>query len=77
VLTIKTIQAYYNGSVFVPSAPVKVMMNQPVLVTILELENMKTHGSHYENFFGALSYDDFLEISEALKDTERIDAFEW
>jgi len=31
----EAIQAYYNGSVFVPLAPVKAKLNQQALITIL------------------------------------------
>jgi len=73
----ETIQAYYNGSVFVPLAPVKVKLNQPVLVTILETVNSKVGGNSFAQFFGALSTENYTEIIEALKDTEKVDANEW
>jgi hypothetical protein len=73
----KTIQAYYDGSVFVPLTSVNVALNQPVLVTVLEKNNTKEHDNHYDSLFGALSAESFMEISEALKDTEGVDIFEW
>ncbi|MDR2569692.1 MAG: hypothetical protein LBD23_05265 [Oscillospiraceae bacterium] len=71
------IQAYYDGSVFVPLAPVKVRLNQPALITILEASNTKDGGNRYNVYFGALSAESYLEINEVLKDTERVDVNEW
>jgi len=76
-LFMETIQAYYNGSVFVPLVPVNVKLNQPVLITVLETVNAKVEGNHYIEFFGALSAENYLEITEALKDTEKVDLNEW
>ena len=72
-----TIQAYYNGSVFVPIAPVKAQLNQPALITILEDANVTINSNRLLDFFGALSAESYSEIIEALKDTERVDVNEW
>ena len=72
-----TIQAYYNGSVFVPIAPVKAQLNQPALITILDNANVTTSSNRLLDFFGALSAESYSEIIEALKDTERVDVNEW
>jgi ribosomal protein L12E/L44/L45/RPP1/RPP2 len=66
------VQAYYNGSVFVPLVPVNAELNQPAIITILEVAKTDTEENRIDNFFGALSSDDYAEITEALKDTERI-----
>ena len=71
------IQAYYNGSVFVPLTPVKAHLNQPALITILEVANTNPDKKRISQFFGALSAESYSEILEALKDTERIDIDEW
>jgi predicted DNA-binding antitoxin AbrB/MazE fold protein len=71
------IQAYYDGSVFVPLTPVKVKLNQSVIITILETMNTKTISNRYTELFGALSAESYSEIIEALKDTERVDINEW
>ena len=71
------IQAYYDGSVFVPLAPVKARLNQPAIVTILDAANTKASASRYIEFFGTLSAESYSEIIEALKDTERVDINEW
>ena len=71
------IQAYYNGSVFVPLVPVKARLNQPAIVTILDAANTKASVNRYMEFFGSLSAESYSEITEALKDTERVDMNEW
>ena len=71
------IQAYYNGSVFVPLVPVKARLNQPAIVTMLDVANTKASVNRYTEFFGTLSAESYSEITEALKDTERVDMNEW
>jgi len=72
-----TIQAYYNGSVFVPLAPVNTKLKQPALITILDDTEKGADNRHYIELFGALSAESYSEILEALKDTERVDINEW
>ena len=71
------IQVYYNGSVFVPLVPVKARINQPAIVTILDTANTISSDNRYIEFFGSLSAESYSEITEALKDTERVDMNEW
>lgn len=66
----ETIQAYYDGHVFIPLTPVRAVLNQPALVTVLEFTKIN-------HFFGALSEESYLEFEEALKDCERVDASDW
>jgi hypothetical protein len=77
VIKLATIQAYYDGSVFVPLVPVKAKLNQPALITILEVSDMNANGHNYVAYFGALSAESYAEIIEALQDTERVDVNEW
>ena len=72
-----TIQAYYNGRVFVPLSPVNAKINQSAIITILEAENTKVSGNSYDEFFGAMDAESYKEIMGALKDTERVDVNEW
>ena len=69
----KAIQAYYNGSVFVPLTPVNAKLNQPALVTIQEASDTEASGNRYFELFGTMSEESYSEITLALKDTERID----
>ena len=73
----EAIQAYYNGSVFVPLAQVNVKLNQPALITILEDVDIKANNNGYTEFFGALSAESYSEIEDALQDTEIVDANGW
>jgi len=77
VFTLNIIQGYYDGSVFVPLVPVNVKINQPVLITVLETANQNADKNRFDKFFGALSVEDYCEITEALKDTEKVDINEW
>ena len=77
LIVVEAIKAYYNGSVFIPLVPVKVKLNQPVLITIMETANTKVSGNLVAEFFGALSAESYSEMVGALRDTERIDLNEW
>ena len=70
----EVIQAYYDGSVFVPLAPVNVKVNQPAIII---MNTMKTNlnNNSYSELFGALSPGSYSGIMEALSDTEIAD--EW
>ena len=73
----EAIQAYYNGSVFVPLTPVKAKLNQTAIVTILDTVKTDAGGTRYFELFGSLSSESYSEIIGALKDTERVDMDEW
>ena len=77
----QTIEAYYDGRVFVPTKPVDVKINERAVVTILEGvtdTSLKRKGDKaYLNFAGVLSDENYDEIMEILKDTGQIDANEW
>jgi len=75
--SMEAIQAYYNGSVFVPLAPVKAKLNQQALITIVGTVKANSSVKRYSEFYGSLSSESYLEIIKALKDTERIDLDEW
>jgi hypothetical protein len=76
-IIMSAVQAYYNGSAFVPLAPVKAQLNQPALITILEVATTNSDSKRLSQFFGALSVESYSEILDALKDTERVDIDEW
>ena len=73
----KVVSAYYNGTAFVPTAPVKARKNQKAIVTILdEIVQKKTKKTPLD-FAGAFSEETYQEFMDALKDTERVDVDEW
>ena len=77
----QTIEAYYDGRAFVPVTPVSVQINERAVVTIfrdIKDKRTKREGDRaYLNYAGALSDENFDEITKILKDTEKIDVNEW
>ena len=70
------VKAYYNGVAFVPYNPISVKLNQNAIVTILDESEFRP-GKPFEKYIGKLSNEDYTEITEALLETQRIDADEW
>ena len=74
----QAVKAYYDGKNFVPVESVKVKRNQYAIITILdEIRNFVTDEKPFIKYVGALSGESFNEITEALEDTQRVDANEW
>jgi hypothetical protein len=72
------VKAYYDGRVFIPKSPIIAEINQEAIVTILE--SRKSRISQKERLLklsGSISHDDYLEIEEALLDTEKVTMDEW
>lgn len=70
------IKAYYDGRVFVPVDSVKLRKNQQAIITLVD-DIPQLAEQPWRKFFGVLSPEQCAEIEEALKDTERIDRYEW
>ena len=77
----QTIEAYYDGRVFVPIAPVDVRVNERAVITIFESAAGKRpkwkSDKAYLNYVGTLSDENYDEIMKILEDTGKIDANEW
>ena len=77
----QTIEAYYDGRAFVPVTPVAVQVNERAVVTIFRDSKDKLTKREsdraYLSYAGALSEENFDEITEILKDTGTIDIDEW
>ena len=71
------VKAYYNGTVFVPLAPINARQNQSAIITILDDITPNTTGKSFEKYVGKLSCESFEEITEALLETQRVDKNEW
>lgn len=73
------LKGYFNGKEFVPLDKVDIKPNQRVIITVLDeyfyIED-KAEKS-YKKYVGKLSSESFNEISEALKETEKVDVNEW
>jgi hypothetical protein len=72
-----TARAYYDGTVFVPLTPIKARKNQPVIITFPDDNDTQLGGKSYLRHAGALSNDNYVELVEILKDTQKVDADEW
>ncbi|MCX7749335.1 MAG: hypothetical protein N2645_20950 [Clostridia bacterium] len=73
------LKGYFNGKEFVPLEKADVKPNQKIIITILD-EYIKTDEKPekpYKKFIGKLSRESFDEISEALRETEKVDSNGW
>lgn len=73
------LKGYFNGKEFIPLDKVDAKPNQKVIITVLD-EYISTENQpekSYKKYFGKLSTESFNEISEALKETEKVDSNEW
>ena len=74
----QAVKAYYDGDKFVPIETIKVKRNQTAIITILdESLTEKKKAKPFEKFVGKLSDESYVEISEALNETERVEVNEW
>jgi len=71
------VKAFFDGQVFVPLTPIKVKKNQFAIVTVIDNSDYKQDTNAYLAFAGALSDEDYLELSTIQKDNERVDINEW
>jgi hypothetical protein len=85
------VKAYYDGHVFVPVSPVRVVKNQAAIITILESstephsgegsplndETEETADKSYLQFAGTLSDENFHELTAILESADTIDENEW
>ena len=71
------VKAIYDGHAFVPIAPIHAKKNDIALFAIIERASDSYADKPYLNFAGALSDEDYQEITEILKETERVEPDEW
>ena len=74
-----SLRGYFNGKEFVPIDKVDIKPNQKVIITILD-EYFKIEAKpdkSYKKYVGKLSLESFNEISDALKETDKVDIDEW
>lgn len=73
------LKGYFNGKEFVPLERVKIKRNQKVIITVLDefVSEKDSQEKPYKKYIGKLSNDNFNEIKEALKETEKVDENEW
>jgi hypothetical protein len=73
----RAVKAYYDGRAFVPLSPVAAIKNQSAIVTILDDDTDGNAGKAYLKFAGKLSDENYAEIADILKDTQKVDICEW
>ncbi len=71
----QSVEAYYDGRVFIPVKPISAQKNQKALITILDSPELAEQ--HWRRFFGSMTPEHAKEIEEALIETERVDNDEW
>lgn len=73
------VKGYFNGKEFVPLDKVDIKPNRKVIITVLDeyLNIEEKPEKSYKKYIGKLSSESFYEISEALKETEKVDVNEW
>jgi hypothetical protein len=69
----EAIRAYYDGNAFVPLTPVKARRNQQAIITILEETKENPAQKRFQRLYGQLDPVSYQEITDALKDAERVD----
>jgi hypothetical protein len=72
------VKAYFDGRAFIPESPVKVDINQPAIITILDNKLPNTsRKEHLLSLAGSISHDDYLAMEKAIEDTEKVYPNEW
>lgn len=73
----QSINGYYNGQEFVPLDNVIPKKNQKVIITFLDDYIDSVKAKPFQKYVGKLDQQSFVEITQALKDCEKVDADEW
>ena len=73
------LKGYFNGKDFIPLENVQIKRNQKVIITVLDefVSDSESVEKPYKKYVGKLSKEDFNELQEILKETEKIDKNEW
>jgi hypothetical protein len=73
------LKGYFNGKDFIPLENVQIKRNQKVIITVLDefVSDGESVEKPYKKYVGKLSNEDFNELQEILKETEKIDKNEW
>ena len=68
-----TVEAYFDGHVFVPKSPVFAHVNQEAIITLLEPQHPNASKKEYLlSLAGSISHEDYLEMEKALEETEKV-----
>lgn len=72
-----SVNGYYDGQGIIFIENPNAQKNQKVIVTLLDDFMEQKAKKAYHKFIGRLDEKSFIEITDALKDCERVDADEW
>ncbi len=71
------IKGYYDGKEFVPLEKVSLKPNQKVIITVLDKYiSLEPDNKPFMKYIGKLNNESYNEISEALKETEKMEESE-
>ncbi|MDR0795457.1 MAG: hypothetical protein LBE79_05290 [Tannerella sp.] len=73
----RTVKAFFDGEVFIPVTPIRAKKNQVAIITLIDDVEYSKNNKTYLEYAGRLSHEDYLELSEILKDNDQVDANEW
>jgi hypothetical protein len=72
------VKAYFDGHVFIPKSPIFAHVNQEAIITLLEPQHSNVSEKEYLlSFAGSISHEDYLEMEEALEETEKVYPNDW
>jgi hypothetical protein len=79
VEAILALKGYFNGREFISLEKVTVKTNQKVIITVLDeyIDALAVKEKPYKKYVGKLSNDNYNELTEVLKETEKVDSNEW
>lgn len=73
----QSIYGYFNGENFIPVGKATPKKNQKVIITILDDFIDNEPEKPYKKYVGKLDNENRKEITEILKDCEKVDYNEW
>ena len=72
------LKAYFDGNAFIPQSPISVEVNQEAIITLLEPQpSYPSKKDYLLSLAGSISHEDYLEMTKALEETERVYSNEW
>ena len=72
----EAIQAYFDGNVFVPMAPVKLPINQKAVITVATEDTTNKPKKSLIDFFGILDKESYHDFMSALDESRKIDGLD-
>jgi hypothetical protein len=75
----QALRGYFDGKEFIPLEKVNIKANQKVIITVLDeyINAGPVEEKPYKKYVGKLNDFSFKEVTQALKETEKVDSDEW